>query len=286
MTTGTISKQELATVIEAYNDVTERLKQSHELLGKEVCRLREEVQEKNKELARSERLAALGQMAAGVAHEIRNPLGAIGLYASLLERDLKELPAQWEIVRRISVGVRNLESIVGDILAFAGDSDPHRQNVKLASILDSVMAQTTPQADAAAVRIEVDDRLNEVELNCDAVQIERALMNLVFNAIDACDRGRTVWIRPGADGHGDSMYLILVEDDGPGIDTGIIQRIFNPFFTTKDTGTGLGLAIVHRIAEAHGGHVRAGQRAGGGASMGLTVPLADARKGIETGGTG
>ena len=207
MTSGTISKQELATVIEAYNDVTERLKQSHELLGREVCRLREEVQEKNKELARRERLAALGQMAAGVAHEIRNPLGAIGLYASLLERDLKDLPDQKEIVRRIGVGVRNLESIVGDILAFAGESDPHRQDARLASILDSVMTQTAPQADAARVHVEVDERLKDIGLCCDAVQIERALMNLVYNAIDACDEGGSVWIRPGGDRHDDSMYL-------------------------------------------------------------------------------
>ena len=89
---NTTGEPDLAAVIQTYNEVTERLKVSHELLRREVCRLREELHQKNKELQRRERLAALGEMAAGVAHEIRNPLGGIGLYASLLERDLKDRP--------------------------------------------------------------------------------------------------------------------------------------------------------------------------------------------------
>jgi len=89
---ATADQADLAAILQVYNDVTERLKRSHEALADEVCRLREELHEKNVELARRERLSALGQMAAGVAHEIRNPLGGIGLYASLLERDLADRP--------------------------------------------------------------------------------------------------------------------------------------------------------------------------------------------------
>ena len=273
MAIATVSESELATIIKSYNEVTERLKQSHEILGREVGRLREELLEKRKELARRERLAALGEMAAGVAHEIRNPLGAIGLYASLLERDLEDRPEQRDIVQRISVGVRNLESIVGDILAFAGESQLHRRASRLGNIVESVLAQTAPKAQAAQVKIDVDRHLNDTEVYCDPIQMERALTNLVFNAIDACDQGGSVWVRLGPSGDDHSRIRILVEDDGPGIAPEIVHRVFNPFFTTKDTGTGLGLAIVHRIVEAHGGHIRVGRRAGGGASLEVALPV-------------
>lgn len=273
MAIATVNERELATIIESYNEVTERLKQSHEILGREVGRLREELIEKRKELARRERLAALGEMAAGVAHEIRNPLGAIGLYASLLEKDLEDSPQQRDIVQRISVGVRNLESIVGDILAFAGESQPHRRVSRLGSIVGSMLAQTAPQAQAVQVKIDVDPNLKDVEIYCDPIQMERALMNLVFNAIDACDQGGSVWIRLGPCGDDQSRIRILVEDDGPGIAPEIGHRVFDPFFTTKETGTGLGLAIVHRIVEAHGGHIRVGSRVGGGASLEVALPV-------------
>lgn len=273
MAIATVNERELATIIKSYNEVTERLKQSHEILGREVGRLREELIEKRKELARRERLAALGEMAAGVAHEIRNPLGAIGLYASLLEKDLEDRPQQRDIVQRISVGVRNMENIVGDILAFAGESQPHRRASRLGSIVEGMLAQTAPKAQAAQVMIDVDPCLKDVEAYCDPIQIERALMNLVFNAIDACEPGGSVWVRLGPCGDDHSRIRILVEDDGPGIAPDIAHRVFNPFFTTKDTGTGLGLAIVHRIVEAHGGHIRVGCRSGGGASLEVALPV-------------
>ncbi len=284
-TAPVVSGAELATVIQTYNEVTERLKQSHELLGQEVCRLREELQEKNRELERRERLAALGEMAAGVAHEIRNPLGAIGLYASLLGRDLQDRPNELEICRRIGAGVRNLEGIVGDILAFAGGAEPRRQVVRVAEILETVTTQTAPQARALEAVIEVDEKLTDLELFCDAGQLERALLNLVFNALDAVGAGGRVRVRAGEPRDGDRLFPIVVEDNGPGIEPAIAQRVFNPFFTTKDTGTGLGLAIVHRIVESNGGVITAGRAGLGGAAMTLRLPVHDREdKAEEPGG--
>jgi len=273
MTTMTVGETDLARVIQTYNDVSERLKRSHELLGREVCRLREELQAKNRELERRERLAALGEMAAGVAHEIRNPLGGIGLYASLLERDLADRPQAQAIVRRISFGVRNMESIVGDILAFASESEPHCRATRLADILDATLAQTAPQARALGVEVEVDEAAEEVELLCDACRVERALMNLVLNALDAVGEGGRVWVRtePAA---GDGLVPVIVEDNGPGVPAELAQRIFNPFFTTKDSGTGLGLAIAHRIAESHGGRLTVGRGRCGGAAFRFYLPVA------------
>lgn len=286
MTAAVVSESELATIIQTYNDVTERLKRSHEVLGREVCRLREELQEKNRELERRERLAALGEMAAGVAHEIRNPLGAIGLYASLLERDLTDRPAQLEIAKRIGVGVRKLESVVGDTLTFAAGAEPNRGVVRLTDVVESVLTQTAPQAQALEATIDVDEQLVPVRLLCDAGQLERLLLNLVFNALDAAGPQGRVWIRAGRIRPADDLFPLVVADDGPGIDPTIAPRVFNPFFTTKNNGTGLGLAIVHRIVEAHGGSIVVGHRDGGGAVFTVRLPAVcrDSRD-DETGGS-
>jgi len=271
-TVGT--EPDLVTIIQAYNDVTERLKHSHEALAREVCRLREELQWKNKELQRRERLASLGEMAAGVAHEIRNPLGGIGLYASLLERDLTDRPKQLELVRKMSAGLSNLECTVGDILAFAGDAELDVQRVVVGKILQDALAQTTPNAETSDITIEIDPMLPSVELLCDAGQITRAMINLILNALEAVAGSGSVWIRRDDRDVGKGLLRIVVEDTGRGIPPELLNRIFDPFFTTKDTGTGLGLAIVHRIAEANGGSVSAGNRADVGAAFVLSVPLA------------
>lgn len=266
---------DLVAILRTYNDVTERLKKSHETLWVEVARLRRELEEKDRALQRSERLAALGEMAAGVAHEIRNPLGGIGLYASLLERDLTDTPGQLQIARRISAGVQSLEVIVRDILSFAGDAAPRMADVRLGDVLDNVLIQAAPQVDARSITLEVDPALHAIELHCDATQIERALMNLVFNALDAVGESGRVWVRKGATSGGAELAAIAVDDDGPGIEPACLQKIFNPFFTTKDHGTGLGLAIVHRIAEAHGGSITARNRTPRGASFTIFLPVTD-----------
>jgi len=271
---GPEDEADLVAILQVYNEVTERLKRSHEALAGEVCRLRDELHEKNLELARRERLSALGEMAAGVAHEIRNPLGGIGLYASVLDRDLVDHPVQQDIARRIGAGVQNVENIVRDILAFAGGAPPKFERVSLGGILDSAISKTAPQARVHRVAIEVDPLLRSAVLAVDARQVERALLNLFFNALDAAGADGRVWIRCGNGRSDVGMLEIVVEDNGPGIDTECLHKIFNPFFTTKDGGTGLGLAIVHGIAESHGGCVRAGSRIGGGASFVLTLPTA------------
>jgi len=269
---------ELIEIIHKYNEATEHLKRSHEQLSLEVCRLRKALHAKNQELQRREQLAVLGEMAAGVAHEVRNPLGGIGIYASLLERDLQDRPKERDLCRKIGEGVRSLEAVVGDILTFAGHAAPSPVEVSVGDIFEQVRSQAEPTAAARAVALEVDDKLAAVVLCCDAHQVIRALSNLVFNALDVAPSGGHVWVsghrgRESAGG-GSKLFYLRVEDDGPGIARDLLQRVFTPFFTTKHKGTGLGLAIVHRIAESHQGVARAGNRAEGGAVFELGIPLA------------
>lgn len=264
--------EDLIAVLRVYNDVTERLKHSHEALASEVQQLRGELNEKNKELQRRENLAALGEMAAGVAHEIRNPLGGIGIYASILQKDLVDRPKQCELAGRISDGVENLEKIIRDILTFAGNGTQRREPVCLTSLLQSVVSQIQRRIEEKQIKLHVDSALAKAVVLGDAGRIERALLNLCFNAIEAAGKGGNVWVRRGEPSA--ELVCMLVEDDGPGIDSANLHKIFNPFFTTKDDGTGLGLSIVHSIAESHGGYVRAGVRRGGGASFELALPAA------------
>lgn len=280
MSNPAVDQSDLMALLARYSEVTERLQRSHDLLARQVCRLRERLQEQDRELQRRERLAALGQMAAGVAHEIRNPLGGVQLYASLLQRDLHDRPEQQELVRKLSVGVHHVESIVTDILAFAGDGEPNRRPVPLSRIIEDVLIQVGPQARSRGIYLVVEPVAGDPPLLCDRGQIQRALINLILNGLDAAEG--QVWIRWDR-GHLERGLLgIVVEDDGPGIEPALAQRVFDPFFTTKDTGTGLGLAIVHRIAESNGGSVRAGGRSGGGASFMLSVPLAESRPASQT----
>ena len=268
-------ERELGAIIAAYNDVTERLKRSHERLVTEVCLLRDQLDEKNRELARRERLAALGEMAAGVAHEIRNPLSGISLYASMLSRDLNDRPDCRRLAERISGGVKALDGIVGDILAFAGPSQAETRAVRVDRAVEGALELAEARRRDMDADVHVSPGLGGRTVMADENQLERALLNVLLNAIDAAGEGGRVWIALHDAGPG--MRGIEIADDGPGVDPSCTERIFNPFFTTKETGTGLGLAIVHRIVEAHGGRVEIASRPGGGAVFRLVLRAADDR---------
>ncbi|MFQ5489581.1 MAG: sensor histidine kinase [Phycisphaerae bacterium] len=266
-------EQEFTAIISSYNEVTERLKQAHDHLTLQVMRLREQLEEKNRELARKQRLASLGEMAAGVAHEIRNPLAGIQLFASMLEDDLSDRPSSQELAVKISHGVRSLDGIVGDILAFAGEVEGRLEPVDLWAVVEEVLELAGPQQKARAAVIHVEPARFRVRVQAHAVQLCRALLNLVFNALEAVDEGGQVWLdcQPAAGGG----VGLTVADDGPGVPAELRQRVFDPFYTGRDSGTGLGLAIVHRIAESHGGGVRVSDRPGGGALFEMTLQAVD-----------
>ncbi len=261
---------ELVEIIRAYNDVTDRLQQNHEVLNAEVARLQRELASANAALQRSRRLAALGEMAAGIAHEVRNPLASIQLYTNMLEEDLADRPPLQELASKIAAAVRGLNGIVGDVLTFARELKLRCVEGSAADALrraaDAVVAQ---RHDAAIdVRFEGEDRL----IRHDPELLHQALVNLVRNAAEAMPDGGTITlgIAP-VEGDAESARLI-VRDTGPGISDEAIDRIFNPFFTTRATGTGLGLAIVHRIVDAHGGSIAVHNDVGGGAVFVLTLP--------------
>ena len=266
-------ERELGAIIDAYNAVTEQLKQSHEKLGGEVVRLREELAGKNRQLQRRERLAALGELAAGMAHEIRNPLAGIRLFACLLERDLHDRPAQAQVVRKIIKGVSTLEALVTDILEFGRPRAPVPGIVVLDHLVREAIELARGRDETKQVEVRVSPDPVDIKLVTDGVLLQRALLNLLINAFDAARNGSVApHVCVQVTTANSQEVVLTVSDNGPGIPGDLLDRIFDPFFTTKDTGTGLGLAIVHQIAESLGGSVQAANRPEGGAMFSLRLP--------------
>ena len=270
---------DLAQIVEAYSEVTQRLQTSHERLQSEVVRLRRELNSANAQVQRSRRLSALGEMAAGIAHEIRNPLAAIQLYAGMAADDLQEVQVDanadaLDYVRKIASAVRGMSAIVNDVLSFSRGTEPDRSDIDASELLDRVIAANSPGIDQAQVHVVRRDlEGGSLAVFADPGLVQQALLNLVRNAVDAMasvEGRRTLSLDVQRDEVG---VVISVADTGPGVPDDCLDRIFNPFFTTRSTGTGLGLAIVHRIADAHGGSIavhRDPQH--GGAVFALSLP--------------
>jgi len=260
---------DLQTVLAAWHVATVRLERTHEALRAEVRRLTDELERKNRELARKNRLADLGQMAAHVAHEVRNTLVPVALYLGLLRRRIARDPGALEMLEKITAGMTALDATVGDLLHFTSDRDPQLRSFPVRALVEEILASLTPQLEAQLVRTSVEVPPHET-VTADREMIRRAVLNLVLNALDAMPRGGVLEVRAAC---GPQGVELQVADTGPGLSEEALGRAFEPFFTTKPAGTGLGLAIVYRIAEVHGGSVLAANRPEGGALVTLRLPV-------------
>lgn len=282
---------ELAELLGAFNQVTARLERTHDQLRGEVARLRAELSEANAQLERSRRLAALGEMAAGIAHEVRNPLGSIALYARMLKEDLAHMPPQRSLVEKIAGATKALDVVVGDVLLFSREFKVRVEPVDAASALEAALdachAEMT-MGRAGWLSVEhVNQRTGAMPVfHGDPGLVHQALVNVVRNAIEAmrdCPerlhvlRLEAMAIRGRASG--EEEVALRVMDSGPGVKDEVIARMFNPFFTTRAAGTGLGLAIVHRIVDAHDGRVQVFNNESGGATVELVFPRTPVRAG-------
>jgi signal transduction histidine kinase len=272
---SSVSPTDLAELMGVFNDVTSKLERTHEQLRNEVSRLNTELAHANEALQRSKRLAALGEMAAGISHEIRNPLGSIKLYTRMLMDDLADQPSHVETLGKIDRAIRGLDLIVGDVLSFSRELRLRPAPWETRELLEGSIESCAAELAEIETRIEVDPDAAMLEI--DRSLAIQALVNLVRNAAQSTREsgGRTVVLgaRRISDDDGDPCVELFVRDSGSGIDQEVIERMFNPFFTTRAAGTGLGLAIVHRIMDAHGGSVRVVNNEGRGATVSLLVPI-------------
>jgi signal transduction histidine kinase len=195
-------------------------------------------------------------MLAGIAHEVRNPLGGLELYAGLLRDALANQPERLDEVGRIERELGHLKAVVNEFLEFARRPSPRLEAVALRPLFDEIRdLTTTPGGPTVAV-----EAADGVAVRADAVQLRRALLNLTRNAVTAARAGH---VAIGADARGDRVR-IEVRDDGPGVPPELREKIFTPFFTTREKGTGLGLAFVREIVRDHGSDVVVRDAPGGG----------------------
>jgi signal transduction histidine kinase len=200
-------------------------------------------------------LAALGEMAATVAHEIRNPLAGIGGFAGLLERDLEGDDPRRALVKKIVQGVSSLNKIVSNLLVYTRPMELQVQRVDFIAWMEDILryAELEIEKDHKDIRIDRDYRFERIEARIDPEKFQQVFLNLIFNAIQSIEGKGVITLRIDIDS--DDFLRVAIIDDGRGIPKDIMSKIFNPFFTTKEQGTGLGLAIVQRIVALHGGTI-------------------------------
>ncbi len=209
------------------------------------------------EVRRNDRLRVLGQLSAGVAHEIRNPLTGIATSAEVRGGKIKSDPDKFKYVRAILDEIHRLDEIIRNLLNFARPAKPQIKKCSLAALSKRVTGLLSDEARKKGISLEVYDGLKYDVCNADENQLTQVLLNVVLNSIQACEKGDSVKIElvGGDPALRSSFARIDVVDDGPGVPREIRSSLFEPFVTTKTNGTGLGLAISQQIIEEHRGEI-------------------------------
>jgi signal transduction histidine kinase len=232
------------------------------------------------QLARADRLATIGEMAAAIAHEIRNPLTGISGALSVLSRNFAADDPRRDIIRETRLLIDRLNKSVEEILHYSRPSQPQLQVVSVADIVDRTMSLLEGEARKARIQI-VKESVESATgggspplVNADPHQLQQVLMNLVLNAIQASRAGGEIHIRTHTadDRPGQPCASIEIEDSGKGMSTDEVAKAFQPFFSSKAQGTGLGLAIAKQIVEQHGGRITLRSAVGKGTCVQVDLP--------------
>ncbi|TET32128.1 MAG: hypothetical protein E3J72_20575 [Planctomycetota bacterium] len=262
----------LEEMLRIFNETTAKLEATQAALQDKVRELQSELAEKNRLLARKNRLAALGEIAAGVAHEIRNPLGGIGLYADMLAGKLEGNPSL-AVVEKIQRGVRTLNDLVEKLLLYTSGVTADFGETDLNLILDEAFVFAAAEIEKAGIIVNRPDPGESFPIVADEQLIMRAFLNVILNAVQAMGKDGELTVNIGLEGdEKEGAYIITLTDNGPGIPQEELDRIFDPFFTTRSGGTGLGLAITAGCVDAHRGRIKARNTAEGGAQFVFILP--------------
>jgi signal transduction histidine kinase len=249
---ATYSKDEIGALTETFNEMSVAIQERDHRLS----RLAEE----------------LRQMSAGLAHEVRNPLNGMRIFLGLLKRQIASDPKAEQLIEQVDGEVQSLNQLVTEFLDFARPTPLQAEAVSLASVVDSVAALLFAELRENAVEIQTIDLDKPPTIEADAEQLKRVFTNLVKNAVQAMPHGGTIAIS-GKANPAENTIRIAVRDTGIGMPPDIAERVFQPFFTTKNVGTGLGLAIVRRLIENHRGTIECQSEEGIGTTFIISLPM-------------
>lgn len=270
---------ELGRLGHAFNTMADRVKDSHDRLDARVRERTTELEralatlkDTQEELVRREKLAMLGQLASGVGHELRNPLGVMTnavYFLEMIQPDAPEDVREYHGLLRAQIGLS--EKIVSDLLDFARVKPPRRERVAVTTLLNDQLTRLSLTTGVSVTR-EIPPDLPSVFV--DPIQVGQVVLNLLVNAVQAMEeQGGILTVRASANGHG--LIKLDVKDTGPGVKPELQDKIFEALFTTKARGIGLGLSVSRSLAEANGGELSVSSPPGEGATFTLTMPMAE-----------
>jgi two-component system sensor histidine kinase HydH len=246
-----------------------RLRLHYQKVAEQLSSVYEKVQANFEGMKRAERLSAIGQLSAGLAHEIRNPLASISGAASILARSLVLDQKNAKCLEIIMSECERLNGLLTNFLNFARPRPPQLQNVQLEPVLEHVLGLASHGVRGKLIRFEKNFEAGLRRVECDPEQLEQVLLNLMINAIEASPEGGTVTLSAATE---ENKISISVVDHGDGVAPAHIDRLFDPFFTTKEHGTGLGLPVAHQIVRQMGGSLLAHANAGRGMRFSVLLP--------------
>jgi two-component system sensor histidine kinase HydH len=253
-----------------FSDRDRRQRRDIERTTKRLTEVYRELQQNFEQMKRAERLFAVGQLAAGLAHELRNPLGSVAGAAGILQRNVHLEPKHQECVEIIQKESQRLNRLLTDFLDFARPRPPKYQQIEVDALLDSVMQLAAHGVGRGSVRLRKETAAPLPPVEGDPELLKQMLLNLVMNAIQAMPGGGEVSVSAALQ---DNCMSIRVRDQGCGIPSDVRDKVFDPFFTTKESGTGLGLPVAHQIVEQHGGILRAEANPDRGMTFCALLPL-------------